>query len=68
VSKSKGRNQEDRHNPLEKNLQNQITIDSRTFFDSFAMLRDLSFVAAATNKPRHGDDTIIVAVRELKFT
>ena len=42
VSKSKGRNQEDRHNPLEKNLQNQITIDSRTFFDSFAMTGNLS--------------------------
>jgi hypothetical protein len=42
VSKNKGRNQEDRHNPLEKNLQNQITIDSRTFFDSFAMVRNLS--------------------------
>ncbi len=37
VSKSKGSSQEDRHNPLEKNLQNQITIDSRTFFDSFAI-------------------------------
>jgi hypothetical protein len=54
VSKSKGRNQEDRHNPLEKNLQNQITIDSRTFFDSFAIYQPIAvnISTRSSNKKR----------------
>jgi len=37
VTKSKGRNQEVHHNPLEKIFKNQIAIDSKNFFDSFAI-------------------------------